>query len=291
MNLDTYFDMYFTNLTPAFKYETCGFCHRVALPTYYVNYDKEEYALKYDDGFMCYDPDCIDKICMQFFGQPHSEAIKKYEHIGANTSFLAKKYKQSEEYICNYVKHDPTYSPPVSARTSLAGYIARCGELDGPIKYKERCTKIARSMTIDWFIERYGIREGSKRYEARMKAGIDAASNITRSKHQFELFDELHDIDDRWEAERYAGGVGIADMFNKPLKVVIEYFGNYWHCHPECYADDYYNKSLKMTAAKKREIDRNRISRMLASKSIDTVIVVWEKTFVNDGLTSIVDRC
>lgn len=47
-------------------------------------------------------------------------------------------------------------------------------------------------------------------------------------------------------------------MMNNKTGVVIEYFGDYWHCNPAIYGKDFYNKSIKKTAAEKWEADKIR---------------------------------
>ena len=40
----------------------------------------------------------------------------------------------------------------------------------------------------------------------------------------------------------------ICDIFIPKLNLVIEYFGDYWHCNPKKYEENYFNKNKKMTA-------------------------------------------
>jgi hypothetical protein len=35
---------------------------------------------------------------------------------------------------------------------------------------------------------------------------------------------------------------------NVDFVIVIEYFGDYWHCNPKKYTPDFYTNQLKMTA-------------------------------------------
>jgi len=95
--------------------------------------------------------------------------------------------------------------------------------------------------------------------------------------------------DSDWEDERYCGGFAQVDISNKRLGVVVEYFGDYWHCNPELYKDDFFNKSLKCTAKEKQENDRIRLNKVLArSKHISLIIVIWEKRFHEIGNCDII---
>lgn len=55
---------------------------------------------------------------------------------------------------------------------------------------------------------------------------------------------------------------------------IIECYGDYWHCNPEKYIQEYYNKSLKMTTAEKHKKDKIRIE-LLESKGYK-VLILWE---------------
>ena len=279
----------FTNKTPDFKVEKCGFCDRDAIPIMTVDFENREFSLSYD-GYMCMSEECIDNICIDFFGAKHDKVKNQYEHIGAKTKFLAKKYKQTEEFVKYNIKRDKDFVMPKESRTSLEGYILRYGEEDGRKKYKERCDKIGYSMTVDWYIERFGVEEGTKKYEERINKTVTKAADIKHSKHQYEIYESLKENDSSWEDERYAGGVGVVDMLNKKLKVVIEYFGDYWHCNPEVYSDDYYHKTLCLTAKEKQNKDKIRLNKILLSENVDKIIVVWEKRFHEEGLTNVLKK-
>ena len=109
---------------------------------------------------------------------------------------------------------------------------------------------------------------------------MDSTKDITHSKHQYDISDALKKVDPDWEDERYCGGFTRIDIVNKRLGVAVEYFGDYWHCNPEIYDDDFFNKSLKCTAVEKQECDRIRLNKILVrSKHVSLIIVVWEKRF------------
>ena len=77
-------------------------------------------------------------------------------------------------------------------------------------------------------------------------------------------------------------------MINKDIKIGLEYFGDYWHCNPAVYDSNFFNKSLKCTAKEKQEADLIRLNKMLLnSKSLDCIIIVWEKSFMLNGIDRI----
>ena len=64
------------------------------------------------------------------------------------------------------------------------------------------------------------------------------------------------------------------DFINKQTKHIIEVYGDYWHCNPIKYADDFMHYHFKMTAVERRKLDEDR-KKHLESLGY-TVTVVWE---------------
>ena len=57
-------------------------------------------------------------------------------------------------------------------------------------------------------------------------------------------------------------------------RIVIECFGDYWHCNPRIYAPDYDHALLHMRAEDKWKRDEQR--RSVVEQAGYTVIVIWE---------------
>lgn len=64
------------------------------------------------------------------------------------------------------------------------------------------------------------------------------------------------------------------DFLNRVTKHIIEVNGNYWHCNPEIYSDDFVHPYFKMTAKERRNLDQQR-KEYLESLGY-SVTVVWE---------------
>ena len=58
-------------------------------------------------------------------------------------------------------------------------------------------------------------------------------------------------------------------------RLVVECFGDYWHCNPMVYVAGWYNKSLKCTAAEKWALDWARCRDLTAAGY--EVFVIWER--------------
>jgi len=70
------------------------------------------------------------------------------------------------------------------------------------------------------------------------------------------------------------------DECNEKLKIVLEYNGDFWHCNPEKWTSDQYNKTIKMTAGEKWTADLNR-KRVLTKLGYE-VLVIWESEWIKD---------
>jgi very-short-patch-repair endonuclease len=117
--------------------------------------------------------------------------------------------------------------------------------------------------------------------------------SIFKEKYYKKLFAQLKigyisnahiKIHDKIENLGYETHVNIQSMCvdecNEELKIVIEYNGDYWHCNPETWKPDDFNKSIKMYAKDKWRLD---FKRKMKLKNLGYyVIVIWESEWMND---------
>lgn len=101
------------------------------------------------------------------------------------------------------------------------------------------------------------------------------------SNAHLELHDKIKDLG--YETHVVIGAMCV-DECHKELKIVIEYNGDYWHCNPETWKPDDYNKAIKMFAKDKWHSDFKR--KMMLKKIGYRVIVVWESEWIKDR-----DKC
>ena len=69
----------------------------------------------------------------------------------------------------------------------------------------------------------------------------------------------------------------ICDIFIEKLNLVIEYNGDYWHCNPKKYNENYIHPHKKKIASKIWEEDSIRIDNMRNMGY--TLVVIWESEF------------
>ena len=69
----------------------------------------------------------------------------------------------------------------------------------------------------------------------------------------------------------------ICDVFIPDLNLIIEYFGDYWHCNPIKYDTNYFNKKKNKFAWELWEYDKSKLD--LIESCGYNVEVIWEREF------------
>lgn len=67
------------------------------------------------------------------------------------------------------------------------------------------------------------------------------------------------------------------DLFVKEKKLLVEYNGDYWHCNPKKYTQDYINKKKKMTAKELWTQDEKK--KKIAIENNYNFVVIWESDY------------
>ena len=153
-----------------------------------------------------------------------------------------------------------------------------------------------QSRNLDWFIHYYGIEEGTIRWKAKTEnwvATMDAKSdeekseiNVkkmwrggTSSKAEHELYENIKVVVKNIESTVpiITGNRTCAIVDMRLENKIIEYFGDYWHCNPQKYHLDFYNKSAKKSAEEIWEHNYTRY-KLLVSQGYE-ILIIWEKDF------------
>jgi G:T-mismatch repair DNA endonuclease (very short patch repair protein) len=66
---------------------------------------------------------------------------------------------------------------------------------------------------------------------------------------------------------------------------VVEYYGDYWHCHENMFSEEDFNYSIGMTAKEKRRFDFDRAKAL--EKLGYEVKIVWECDFTKDRVVKL----
>jgi G:T-mismatch repair DNA endonuclease (very short patch repair protein) len=90
-----------------------------------------------------------------------------------------------------------------------------------------------------------------------------------RSKLEESLIPYLPDYENNVRISKYT-----VDFINKHTNHIIEVYGDYWHCNPDIYLDDFHHHYFNMPAIDRRQLDETRV-KYLESLGY-SVTIVWE---------------
>lgn len=307
ISIQMYASLYYTE-TEKQQERNCVSCGKKIIPKILFDFEENTFKKMYD-GYLCINTrktpsfECKDNISNIVLGTPFNKKI--YEHIGSKKEYLSLKYQISEDEaiklknvnIEKIRKENPNvsnlevekiFSEKIKTRNSkpvnnLNGFIERHGEDLGRILYNENCQKIGRSNTLDYYIEKYGDLEGMKRWSNRSNGFRKSLGpSVSKASKKLETKFDLLNLNYITEYPIRIGRRGIVSDFYLPdFDVVIEFFGDYWHCNPKFYDGNYYHKILKTTASEKWEFDKKRIDEIL-ELSGSSVLVIWESTEISE---------
>lgn len=105
------------------------------------------------------------------------------------------------------------------------------------------------------------------------------SSSSKPEKRIFDILNNLkYDTKKTYRIDRY-----ICDIFIESLNLIIEYNGDYWHCNPKKYSQDYVHPHKKKSAKEIWGEDKVRIDNL--KKLGYNLEVIWESDF--DSLVTI----
>jgi G:T-mismatch repair DNA endonuclease (very short patch repair protein)/predicted nucleic acid-binding Zn ribbon protein len=124
----------------------------------------------------------------------------------------------------------------------------------------------------------YGKTHSAEYYQKRDKTvfekygvacALELAKTSPRSKKEKLLENVLVGYQSNKRVGRYK-----PDYVNETTKHIVEVYGDYWHCNPTVFKEDFYHPQLKKTAREKWQLDSDR-QTYLESLGYN-VTVVWE---------------
>jgi G:T-mismatch repair DNA endonuclease (very short patch repair protein) len=213
------------------------------------------------------------------FGMSEEEAIKKVSEIQtANKDKymdtltderlreLSKKYSGSanpSSYESVMARHDCT----MEEAKSLMPCYGRCGPAH------------------PWFGKKHSE-------ESRQKMLIAATKGSGKSAAEIELFNILLnkynlDVESNVRKDRY-----LCDIVFEKNKIIVEYFGDYWHCNPALWEATDYHSMIDKTAEERWKFDKEKVRRLEALGY--KVIIVWESDYNRDKqscIEKILEEC
>lgn len=156
------------------------------------------------------------------------------------------------------------------------------------------------TFTLEKCIKKYGEKKGIEKYNERQNKWkaklrksflIDGDSRGAQSQVANKLFDDISNllnienpIKEKFIYDKETK-YGYAYDFCYNNKI-IEFNGDYWHCNPRKYKEDYINKTTKMTAKEiwKKDEEKKRIAEKFGYK----VYYVWEMAYRKDPSSELI---
>jgi len=221
--------------------------------------------------------------------------ISKYgEDVGREryNLYIERQRISHSEQVRGKEKHKEISSRSGNNRLS---YIKKYGEEDGIKRWEERQKKWLLKMqsktdeekkiinekkktTLNNFIARYGETEGKHRYRKMLERRMDTFNSMYPSMSCKGCLDEIERrlnivIDRECFVDRF-----VVDGLYK--NNVIEFYGDYFHCNPILYEENFYNPYIKKMATDKWKDDNERID--IIRKCGYNVYIIWESDWNSD---------
>lgn len=161
---------------------------------------------------------------------------------------------------------------------------------DAYLKLKERQT----TNSLEKFIEKYGEEIGNIKYAERQKKWLNSLyknfqlNGDGRSKQSKFAKELITSICKYFSIEIPKKEFYIYDKQNKKVYAydfhynyhIIEFNGDYWHCNPKLYNENFYNKVKQLYAKDIWEYDKAKID--LCNKYNIKTLTIWESQYNHD---------
>lgn len=222
--------------------------------------------------------------------------IEKNSRLSVGVEALRKNGKTEEEIL--QIKH--THGSK-SART-LENFVNSYGEEEGiqrftdyienhytytSVKYwvkqgmteeeaKAHISKIQKR-DINHFIDKYGEKEGLERYLKANELKIRNSKGF--SGIEIEVYEYIKtifpDTVSQFRVKHISRPIGyLSDIYIPEINLIIEVFGDYFHCHPKFWGPDDYNKTIQLTAQERWNKDKIRVKDIRESGY--NIEILWE---------------
>jgi len=111
------------------------------------------------------------------------------------------------------------------------------------------------------------------RRSGKIKSGI-----TSKKEKEIIQFLKEHNVP---SIQSYRVDTKICDIYISSLNLIIEYFGDYWHCNPKKYDENYFNQKKDKTAKQIWDYDKDKID--LISNFGYNLEVIWESDLKHDN--------
>jgi G:T-mismatch repair DNA endonuclease (very short patch repair protein) len=160
---------------------------------------------------------------------------------------------------------------------------------DNAMSNHEHRKKLSESLKKSWSSGK--LEETRKRMSDVLKntRRNGKIKSVNKSKKETEICNDIKNMGYKVQSS-YKVDTKICDVFIPKLNLIIEYFGDYWHCNPNKYSSDYLNVKKGLTAKEIWEYDKSKLE--LIKNYGYNIEVIWESDLKlnNDELIKLINK-
>lgn len=213
-------------------------------------------------------PKCIDFYQKRFpdaTPEEHEQMLKEhYKYVASKLT--PDKYTTKIEYYLSKGYDEETSIKMLKQRQStntLEKFINRYGDVGGNIKFEQRQEKWKKSLNNHFL----------KNGDSRSPQSTFAINLITDICNRLEL---KYPKKEKFMTDKLGNHFAYDLCINKKI---IEFNGDYWHCNPNIYNENFFNKSKQMTAKQIWDLDDKK--RKCAEENGYKILYIWEDEYNN----------
>lgn len=225
--------------------------------------------------------------CIEFYQRKYPNSTEE-EH----NKMLTEYFNKNRERVKNTIKD-----------TNIEYYLNQgMSELEAKLALKQRQS----TFSLEKCIAKYGTDKGEQIFNERQYKWIKALkknfsdngfNNLFQSKLGNCIISELFSLLNikETDADNYTE-IYLHDYLNNRGYIydfvyenkIIEINGDYWHCNPNIYNEDFINKSKNKTAKQIWEIDNRKME--IAEENGYKFLVIWESEY-NENQNETINKC
>lgn len=195
---------------------------------------------------------------------------------------MIKRYGENE----GHKRWDEYRAKQAIAGVSESWFITKHGEAKGRQIWADVCR--AKRHTLPNYINRYGVDEGTRRYNEWLtklcnrgyngsKPELELAELVTRICEQDVVYSHLTHQYCKWS--HVLNRAVMYDIVIPSKRIVIEFNGDYWHCNPDIYSASFVHPVRNKTAEAIWKEDQDKLDVMISQGY--TTITIWESDWYN----------
>lgn len=250
------------------------------------------------------------KICSMTVGVTYNSMVNKWgKEIGEQKwkEYCDKhsKIASKQTFIDKYGLEEGLKIYHNSRAITKKGMIKKYGKELGLEKWNNYCERQRYTCSLEYFIKEYGENIGKEKFnnfcESRVKnGGWSSKSYSLISESIFNKIKEIlinHSInndlyykDNEFYIRNNDKQIGyLIDFYDKTKNLVIEFQGDYWHCNPKKYFEDFFNDVKQLYAKEIWEYDQNKKDFICKELNNPIYLQIWESDYKDNPRKTIQD--